>query len=201
MAEKANILIVEDDDQVSRVFVRVANRIGLARLAPNVAAAVELLSEVKDWGAFIMDVGLPDGDGLEVLACARLIHPWTPALIVTGILSDRIASAAYGLRPAACIPKPVNVRHLLAFLEEALSDPIALAIRDRAAQCALTPAITDVYMKAALDGASREQIAKERGKSPWTVRDQEEMVREKVGARSFHEAVTGVLREAARRRR
>jgi DNA-binding NtrC family response regulator len=201
MADRTNTLIVEDDDQVSRVLVRVASKVGQAHLAPNVAAAVELLPEVKMWGAFLLDVGLPDGDGMEVLACARSLHPWTPALIVTGILSDRIASAAYSLRPAVCIPKPLNIRHVIEFLDEALTDPIAAAVGDRAQKHRLAPAITDVYLKAAVDGASRDEIAARRHSSPWTVRDQEEVIRDKVGARSFPDAVTGVLREAARRRR
>jgi DNA-binding NtrC family response regulator len=200
MGRSVNIFILEDDDLVSGVLVRVATRWGRPVLARTVTEGYQLLGTAGPYAAFVIDVGLPDGNGMHVLAAARITHPWTPALVATGILSDAIASAAFTLR-ALCTAKPVSPSELSQFLEDAVTDPIALTVQERAKRTGMPPAATDVYMRAAVDDASREEIAKARGGSPLTVRDHEDAVREKLGVDKFDRAVKDALREAARRRR
>lgn len=156
-----------------------------------------------EWSALVIDVGLPDGSGIDVLARAREVDVRTPALVLTGLLSSAVANAAFDLR-AGCIGKPVSGIRLAHFLQDALSgpargsDPVGDIARDWAAACGLSLGETDVLVKAAT-GASREEIAELRGSSSLTVKDQMKRVREKTGHASFGDAVSHLLREAIRR--
>ena len=104
---RPRVLVVEDEPLVSRGILLLTNQVAQAHLAPTAAAASTALSGTESWGAFVIDVGLPDGSGIDVLARARVVHPRTPALILTGVLSSQVANAAFDLG-AACVAKPVK---------------------------------------------------------------------------------------------
>jgi DNA-binding NarL/FixJ family response regulator len=193
------ILVVEDEPLVSRCVVLLANQFGRAQLVCTAAAACNALSAMEDWSAFVIDVGLPDGSGMDVLAQARQVHPRTPALVLTGLLSPEVANAAFDLG-AACVAKPVSTGRLSHFLQEALSgtrmpDILYDAARAWAALYGLSFGETDVLLKAA-NGALRDEIAECRGSSSLTVKGQERRVHEKTGDASFHGAVSRLLLEA-----
>jgi two-component system response regulator TctD len=101
------ILVVEDEPLVSRGILLLVNRFGQAHLACTVAAAGTAILGRQSWGAFVIDVGLPDGSGIDVLAQAREGHPRTPALVLTGLLCPQVANAAFDLG-AGCVAKPVK---------------------------------------------------------------------------------------------
>jgi DNA-binding NarL/FixJ family response regulator len=202
MSQAVHILVVEDEPLASVGIVRLANRAGRAFLAPTVAAAKRALAVIEHWGAFVIDLGLPDGSGMEVLAFAREVHLRTPALIVTGNISPEVVNAAFDLR-AGCLAKPLESARLTRFFQEAAARPagsfdrVQETVRIWAAASALSLGEADVLFKAA-NGASREEIAESRGASPLTVIDQERRIQEKLGDASFQDVVVRLLREAAR---
>lgn len=200
---RPRVLVVEDEPLVSRGILLLTNQVAQAHLAPTAAAASTALSGTESWGAFVIDVGLPDGSGIDVLARARVVHPRTPALILTGVLSSQVANAAFDLG-AACVAKPVNTVRLTQFLQEALSgtdtpDALYDTARTWGALYGLSLAEMDVLIKTAT-GALRDEIAESRGSSSLTVKGQERRVHEKTGDVSFHRAVSRLLYEALRRK-
>jgi DNA-binding response OmpR family regulator len=87
------LLVIEDEDRLSGIlkakFGDVGFTVDIAVSAADAAAALELIN----YDAAVLDLGLPDGDGLAVLKAARRIGSKHPASTVAG--SDQ-AAAAWG---------------------------------------------------------------------------------------------------------
>ena len=110
------LLLVEDDIELGR---RLSERLRGADFAVELAAS---RSEAEDWpdvgsmAAIILDLGLPDGDGLDLLKHWRDARVETPILILTarGSWQDKVE----GLNAGAddFVVKPVRFEELLARL-------------------------------------------------------------------------------------
>jgi DNA-binding response OmpR family regulator len=75
------VLIVEDDAGVRQGLERGLARAGFDTVA--VAAAREALG-VDDYDIALVDLGLPDGDGVDLCRQLRARHPGLPLIVVTG---------------------------------------------------------------------------------------------------------------------
>ena len=117
------LLIIEDEDRLSGIL---KSRLGEAGFAVDVAgsagdatAALELIN----YDAVVLDLGLPDGDGLAVLAAARRIGKALPILILTArdAVEDRVA----GLNAGAddYLTKPFAMSELIARIKAMLRRP------------------------------------------------------------------------------
>jgi DNA-binding response OmpR family regulator len=141
------ILVVEDNDRVARGLTTALRQHGYdvrrvataeAALAPNAATAVDVV---------LLDLGLPDADGLEV--CRRLRdHEGVAVIAVTarGTEQDRII----GLRRGAddYVVKPFSIGELVARIE-------AVARRTRPARGERTGAAPCEVGALTVDPASR----------------------------------------------
>lgn len=93
----ATVLVVEDDRDIREVLRRYLERAGHAVL--TTASGAEALRIVEDGGTdlVVLDLGLPDVDGLEVL---RAVHPrgHPPVLVLTARseTDDRIRGLSLG---------------------------------------------------------------------------------------------------------
>lgn len=113
------VLIVEDDQEIADAIARTLGREGYdAACTGTVAGALGLLAG-EHWDAVLLDLGLPDGDGLEI---ARDIRATTtlPVLIVTA--RDEVTSRVAGLDAGAddYLVKPFDRAELLARLRALL---------------------------------------------------------------------------------
>jgi DNA-binding response OmpR family regulator len=108
------ILIVEDERKVGQ-FVEKAlgEQAYTTRLVGTCAAARDALSE-SPYDAIVLDLGLPDGDGLELLRSWRSSGFDEPVLILSArdAVSDRIEGLNLGADDY--LPKPFSVDELLA---------------------------------------------------------------------------------------
>jgi DNA-binding response OmpR family regulator len=105
------VLVVEDDDGVAGAVVEALGTHG-HRVA-RVARAADVWAHVRDADLVLLDLGLPDGDGMEVLRRLRRITA-TPVLVLTARDAER--DVVRGLRLGAddYLVKPVRLRELLA---------------------------------------------------------------------------------------
>jgi DNA-binding response OmpR family regulator len=108
-----SILLVEDDEAIASGLVRVLDSQGyavrhLARGGPAVGAAGD------DVGLVILDLGLPDVDGVDVCRRLRAARPELPILVLTA--RDHELDVVTGLDAGAddYLVKPFRLSELLA---------------------------------------------------------------------------------------
>jgi two-component system OmpR family response regulator len=92
------LLLVEDNARLSGLVIRALEAEGFAVDAADTLRAAEELLELVTYDLIIVDLGLPDGDGLTLIKAVRARSDSTPILIITarGGLDDRITGLDLG---------------------------------------------------------------------------------------------------------
>jgi two-component system response regulator QseB len=114
------ILIVEDTARLSALLAEALTKHGFAcDCAPTLAAADEALAAAS-YDAIVLDLGLPDGDGLHWLGRRRRGAELPPVLALTarGTLAERVAGLDAGVddyltKPFAADEVAARLRALL----------------------------------------------------------------------------------------
>ncbi len=109
----SGILVVEDDDAIAQGLVRVLDSQGYS--VTRVAAGRPALSAAMDeTGLILLDLGLPDIDGIDVCRRLRAAHPELAILILTA--RDQELDLVAGLDAGAddYLVKPFQLAELLA---------------------------------------------------------------------------------------
>jgi len=115
------VLYVEDD----RLNVALVEEIvalvpgAVLQVEGTVAAAIRRLG--TDAPAIVLvDLDLPDGSGLEVVAAAAVVDPRPQVLVVTGDVTERTAADAVDRGADGVLVKPYRVAELLAAITAAV---------------------------------------------------------------------------------
>ncbi|HKP92801.1 MAG TPA: response regulator [Chthoniobacterales bacterium] len=83
-----NILVVEDHAETRTTLASLLSRLGHTPIiAETVAGALELLGHERVH-VLLADLGLPDGDGLDVVANAKKLNPDIKAIALTARDTD-----------------------------------------------------------------------------------------------------------------
>ena len=198
------VLIVEDDDLVARALMNVIRReVSVAR-AESVAGAKRLLTGPKPWDAVIVDIGLPDGDGLDLMTWARSVDLRLPALVVTGTLEPKLANRAH-LLDVEFAYKPDVLPNVKAFIRRVCSRPSeedatsqAVATGEALArQAHMTPREIDVVRLVA-EGVPRAELARRLRISENTVKTRIRSLLEKANLPNLEAVARAVLVTVAR---
>jgi CheY-like chemotaxis protein len=115
------VLVVDDAAPVARSTSRLLELFGhTAGVAATGAEALAMLAQPPGWGLVLLDLGLPDMDGREVLRRLALEHPAVPVIVFTGAGREEVERTLPGAR---FIAKPYQIEALLAAVEEATARP------------------------------------------------------------------------------
>jgi DNA-binding response OmpR family regulator len=117
------LLVIEDEERLAGILKSKLAEIGftvdIAASAEDASIALELIN----YDAAVLDLGLPDGDGLTVLTAARTAGKALPILILTArdAVEDRVA----GLNAGAddYLTKPFAMTELAARIKALLRRP------------------------------------------------------------------------------
>ena len=117
------VFVVEDDARLGQVLLEALGKAGFAAdLCATQRDATEAIANFP-YDAIILDIGLPDGDGLDLCQKARSCGNTTPVLILTArdAVEDRIA----GLNAGAddYLIKPFAMAELVARIKALLRRP------------------------------------------------------------------------------
>ncbi|MBR0551844.1 response regulator transcription factor [Stakelama marina] len=117
------VLVVEDNERLARLTCEGLRNAGFAAdPAGDLEAADEALA-AANFDALILDLGLPDGDGLKWLRDRRQSRSIPPALVLTarGALEDRVAGLDAGADDY--LVKPFELAEVAARLRALLRRP------------------------------------------------------------------------------
>lgn len=117
---RRRILIVEDDPAIRRVMVDALRLEGYELLEAATFADAVRLAVQATCDLLLLDLVLPGGDGLDVLAQSRAVHPTLPVIILTarGSEADRVRGLTLGADDY--VVKPFSVKELVARVEAVL---------------------------------------------------------------------------------
>ena len=119
---KAQILVVEDDAPAARLVMEVLRAEGYdARTVDTLAKARALLKKAPP-DLMILDRGLPDGDGVDLLAWIRRYAKLRSTPIILLTMRKDVADKVKGLRAGAddYVAKPFDIEELSARVDSLL---------------------------------------------------------------------------------
>ena len=126
------LLLIEDNERFAALLKQGLGGAGFAVDVSTTARDATAALDIGRWDVVVLDRGLPDADGLEVLTEMRRRSDTTPVLILTahGSLRDRVN----GLQTGAddYLVKPFALEELVARLQALLRRPgnlLGLALR------------------------------------------------------------------------
>lgn len=120
MDNPVKILVVDDDEQVTRTFKTILAKKGFTvDLASSGSEAISKTNEIV-YNVAIIDIRLPDMEGVELLSKMRNAVPKTRKIIITGYPSMQNAVRALNNNADAYLIKPVDTEKLLVLIQEQL---------------------------------------------------------------------------------
>ena len=120
MGEKENILIVDDDESTRRSLSLILEKKGYKTGITNTGREALEKAQERSFNLALLDMRLPDMEGIDLLVSLKKMHPDMVVLIVTGYASLDTAVQALNKGASAYITKPLNVDEILAKVMEAL---------------------------------------------------------------------------------
>ncbi|WP_454694676.1 response regulator [Achromobacter aegrifaciens] len=110
------VLLVEDDELIGKGIVAGLRAHGIMVHHVFTAVEAEAAHTGNSFNALVLDLGLPDRDGMELLSVVRAVEPCLPVLILSA--RDAIDHRIAGLHQGAddYMTKPFDLRELAARL-------------------------------------------------------------------------------------
>jgi two-component system KDP operon response regulator KdpE len=117
--KRARVLVVDDEPQIVRALKVVLREAGFDAVAAGTATEALDLAAVRPPQAAIIDLVLPDGDGIEV---TRRLREWSemPIVVLSALGEEEQKVSALEAGADDYITKPFGARELVARLHAAL---------------------------------------------------------------------------------
>src|SRR5262252_9671422 len=117
------LLVVEDETRIAELIEAALARVGFTIDAVALCADARAALAVTSYDALIVDLGLPDGDGLGLLRNLRAARNLTPVLVLTA--RDAVEDRVRGLDTGAddYLVKPFAMTELIARTKALLRRP------------------------------------------------------------------------------
>jgi len=120
LAEKARILIVDDDENIRKTMKAILEDEDYSvDVATNGKEAIEMSNE-KIYNLALLDIRLPDMEGIDLLRLLKEYVPRTRKIMVTGYPTIQNAMTAINKNADAYLLKPVDIEKLLEIVKEQL---------------------------------------------------------------------------------
>ena len=121
------VLLADDDRSIRTVLSQALGRIGCRVRATGSASTLWRWIEAGEGDLVLTDVHMPDGDALDLLPAIRKRRPELPVIVMSAQNTVLTAIRANQVGAFEYIPKPFDLRELLALVQKTLeqnsSDP------------------------------------------------------------------------------
>ena len=114
----SQILHVDDDPDIRLLISASLHDFGYVVATAGTCAEALELAEKVNFDLFILDVRLPDGDGIELCQRVNEIQPGKPVVYYSAYASDEEQESALAIAGDAYLKKPVSA----AVLEKTIAD-------------------------------------------------------------------------------
>ncbi|SAK79712.1 two component transcriptional regulator [Caballeronia catudaia] len=116
---RASVVVIEDDPHISRVLRATLHAHGITAIEAATAAAGLSEAATRKPDLIVMDLGLPDADGIDVI---RELRGWTktPIIVLSARTSEQAKVAALDAGADDYLTKPFGLPELLARLRAQL---------------------------------------------------------------------------------
>lgn len=119
---QAKILVVDDEQTLRAALFRIFSRRNYQVITTaNMKEAESVISSNSELELAIVDVKLPDGDGIELLSTLKQKYNNIPVIVLTGFASIDVAVKATKKGAFHFMTKPFNIEELISIVEKALS--------------------------------------------------------------------------------
>jgi DNA-binding NtrC family response regulator len=119
---KKRILVIDDDKSILRVFTRILQRQGYStETAETGREALERIGS-QSYDLALIDVKLPDEDGIDLLGKIKVSKPNMVNIMITGFASMDNAVRALNVGADAYLVKPVNPEELIRIVKDKLNE-------------------------------------------------------------------------------
>lgn len=119
-AMKQNILLVEDNDATRFGFVRYFSREGYDICEAASISEAKAAMTARHFDILILDINLPDGNGIDFISEARTSDPSIPIIVITGEGDIPLAVEAMQRGADNFMTKPVDNAALTVFIRKTL---------------------------------------------------------------------------------
>jgi len=135
MRPEPAILVVDDNEDLLETFALILKRRGFAvETAGNGAAAVAKFRQ-GDFDVTLMDIVMPEVDGVEAFRRIKEIEPGASVILMTAYSDEDLLRAARDEGARCIINKPIRIDMLIELIKEATAVKPILIIDDDADIC------------------------------------------------------------------
>jgi len=118
-----NILVVDDDEQVRAVLVDLLGAVGYhVTSAPDGATALREV-ESRTYQVILIDVHMPEQDGVQVLRQLRAVAPESQCIMISGVQDAELAETCRRLGAAGFLSKPLRVEEVTVLVDDLVKPP------------------------------------------------------------------------------
>jgi len=118
MKKQKNILLVDDDKSILRILTRILQKQGYNVQTAETGREAEEMISSQSYDLALIDVKLPDTDGLDLLQKIQATRPNMIKIILTGFASMDNGIKALNSGADAYLVKPVEPTELLKILKD-----------------------------------------------------------------------------------
>ena len=187
------VYIVDDDPAIRRSLERLLDAAGFQAVSYATPKAFLGVASGLPAGCVLLDIQMPEMDGLQVQNHLLSINPDLPVIVMTGQGDVQTAVRAMKAGAVDFIEKPYSDDALIAAIELALNDGVR---KDRTDDIAAAAALIDTLsprerqvLEALVAGRPNKVIAFDLGISVRTVEVHRARMMDRLGVRQFAEAV------------
>jgi DNA-binding NtrC family response regulator len=160
MNNEPTILIVDDNQDLLQTFAMILKRRGFCvETAGNGASAVDKFKD-QTFDVTLMDVVMPEMNGVEAFRKMKEMQPGTPVILMTAYSDEELIRTAREEGVRKVIHKPIKIDQLIELITEAASTQPILIVDDDADICnTLTKVLKLEGHKVLTAGSGEEAVA------------------------------------------
>ncbi|MDB5455039.1 MAG: integral rane sensor hybrid histidine kinase, partial [Caulobacter sp.] len=128
-AGAARVLVVDDNATNRLVIKTLREQFGVASEAVETGAGAVAAWEAATWDVILMDIHMPEMDGLAATAAIRAREiatrrPRTPIIAVTASVLSHETEGYLAAGMDGCVAKPIEVQRLLSTMAAVMAPPV-----------------------------------------------------------------------------